>query len=68
MALPEAVITLVEAIHDFAANGLDHELLRIARDGIVSEDERERFNHAVNKLRDITAAAIALASMRIDGH
>lgn len=63
MALPEAVITLVEAIHDFSVNGLDHELLRIARDGIISENEREQFNHAVNELRGITAAAIALASM-----
>lgn len=68
MNLPEAVITLVEAIHDFVANGLDHELLRIARDGVISEDERDRFNHAVSELRDITAAAISLASMpRFDG-
>lgn len=63
MRLPEAVITLVEAIHDFAAGGLDHQLLCIARDGVISEDERERFDYAVEKLQDITAAAIALASM-----
>lgn len=63
MSLPEAVISLVEAIHDFAANGLDHELLRIARDGVISPDERGRFDHAVDELRAITAAAIALASM-----
>lgn len=63
MALPEAVITLVEAIHDFSIDGLDHELLRIARDGMISPDERERFDRAVEKLRCITAAAIALASI-----
>ncbi len=63
MALPEAVITLVEAIHDFAADGLDHELLRIAKDGVISEDERERYDHAADALRSITAAAIALAAM-----
>ena len=63
MALPEAVITLVEAIHDFSAGGMDHELLRIARDGVVSPDERARFDRAVDALRSITAAAIALASI-----
>lgn len=63
MRLPEAVITLVEAIHDFAADGLDHELLRIAKDGVISEDERERYDHAADALRSITAAAIALVSV-----
>ena len=63
MALPEAVITLVEAIHDFSAGGMDHELLRIARDGAISADERERFNRAIKKIRNIIVAALALASM-----
>lgn len=63
MALPEAAITLVEAIHDFSSAGMDHEILRIARDGVISDDEQERFNCAVEQLQNITAAAIALASM-----
>lgn len=63
MALPEAAITLVETIHDFSSAGMDHEILRIARDGVVSEDERERFNRAVEQLQGITAAAIALVSV-----
>lgn len=63
MRLPEAVITLVEAIHDFAAGSFDHQLLCIARDGVISEDEQERFDYAVEKLQDIIAAAIALAAM-----
>lgn len=68
MALPEAALTLIDAVYDFADDRLDRELIDIARDGVISEDERERFNHVIDKIRDITAAAIALASMRIDGH
>lgn len=63
MALPEAVLTLVDAVYSFADDRLDRELIDIARDGVISEDERERFDHVVDKIRNITAAAIALASM-----
>lgn len=68
MALPEAVLTLVDAVYSFADDRLDRELIDIARDGVITEDERERFDHVIDKIRDITAAAIALASMpRISG-
>ena len=60
MALPEAVLTLVDAVYDFADDRLDRELIDIARDGVISEDERERFERVVEKIRAITAAAIAL--------
>lgn len=60
MALPEAVLTLVDAVYDFADDRLDRELIDIARDGVISEDERERFERVVDKIRAITAAAIAL--------
>lgn len=63
MTLPEAVLTLVDAVYDFADDRLDRELIDIARDGVISEDERERFDRVVEKIRVITAAAIALASM-----
>ena len=63
MALPEAVLTLIDAVYAFADDRLDRELIDIARDGVISEEERERFDHVVDKIRDITAAAIALASM-----
>lgn len=63
MALPEAVLTLVDAVYDFADDRLDRELIDIARDGVISEDERERFDRVVDKIRAITAAAIALAAM-----
>lgn len=63
MALPEAVLTLVDAVYAFADDRLDRELIDIARDGMISEDERERFDHVVEKIQAITAAAIALASI-----
>ncbi len=63
MALPEAVLTLVDAVYAFADDRLDRELIDIARDGVISEDERERYDRVIDKIRDITAAAIALASM-----
>ena len=66
MALPEAVLTLIDAVYDFADDRLDRELIDIARDGVISADERERFDHVVEKIRTITAAAIALVSMPRD--
>lgn len=63
MALPEAALTLIDAVYDFADDRLDRELIDIARDGMISEDERERFDRVVEKIQAITAAAIALASM-----
>lgn len=63
MSLPEAVLTLVDAVYDFADDRLDRELIDIARDGVISEDERERFERVVRKIQAITAAAIAVASV-----
>ena len=67
MALPEAVLTLVDAVYDFADDRLDRELIDIARDGVISEDERERFDRVVDKIRAITAAALALVAMGREG-
>ena len=66
MALPEAVLTLVDAVYSFADDRLDRELIDIARDGVISADERERFDRVIDKIRNITAAAIALASIPRD--
>lgn len=68
LTLPEAVLTLIDAVYAFADDRLDRELIDIARDGVITEDERERFDHVVERIRTITAAAIALAAMpRIEG-
>lgn len=67
MALPEAVLTLVDAVYAFADDRMDRELIDIARDGVISEDERERFDRVVEKIRVITAAAIALSAVSRGG-
>mgnify|MGYP002515349009 CR=1 FL=1 len=61
MRLPEAALTLIDAIYDFADDRLDRELIDIARDGVISEDERPRFERVVEKIRTITAAAMAVS-------
>lgn len=63
MTLPEAVLTLIDAVYSFADDRLDRELIDIARDGVISENERERFDRVVDKIKGITAAALALVSM-----
>lgn len=68
LTLPEAALTLIDAVYAFADDRLDRELIDIARDGVITEDERERFDHVVEQIRNITAAAIALAALpRIEG-
>ena len=54
--LPEAVLTLLAKVKDFQGDGLE-ELLRIAADGQVSADERERYGDALRQLRALITAA-----------
>ena len=63
LTLSEAALTLIDAVYTFADSRADRELIDIARDGVISEDERERFDHVVEQIRNITAAAIALAAI-----
>lgn len=63
MTLPQAVLNLVDAVYTFADSRADRELIDIARDGVISEDERERFDHVVEQIQHITAAAIAVISV-----
>lgn len=60
MALPQAVLTLIDAIYDFADDRADRELVSIARDGVVDEAERPQFERIVNKLQIIIGAALAV--------
>lgn len=64
MRLSEAVLTLIDAIYDFADDRLDRELIDIARDGVIDEAERVRFERIVDKLNTITAAAMAVRCAR----
>lgn len=66
MRLPEAVLTLVDAIYDFADDRVDRELIDIARDGVITEDERERFDRMIEKIRTITTAAMAVSCAKTE--
>lgn len=67
MTLPQAVLNLVDAVYAFADSRADRELIDIARDGVITEDERERFDHVVEQIQHITAAAIAVVSVPRSG-
>lgn len=54
--LPEAVLTLLGKVKDFQADGLE-QLLRIAADGRVDEDERESYCVALQQIRELITAA-----------
>lgn len=65
MQLPEAALTLIDAIYDFADDRLDRELIDIARDGVIDAGEQQRFQRIVEKLNTITAAAMALRCAKL---
>ena len=54
--LPEAVLSLLAKVKDFQADGLE-QLLRIAADGQISEDERESYRVALQQIRELITAA-----------
>jgi hypothetical protein len=50
--LPEAVLSLLIQLDDFREDGMK-QLLRIAADGKVSEDEAEAYLRALDQLREL---------------
>lgn len=60
LRLPEAVLQLIDAIYDFADDKQDRELIDIARDGIISEEERPRFERIVEHINRIITAAMSI--------
>ena len=56
--LPQAVITLICRIRDFANRHRADELMDIAADGRIDSDERELFDSIVSELGDIVQAAM----------
>lgn len=57
-ALPTAAIRLINSVLDFADRHRDRQLLRIAEDGIISEDEQPIFDEIVQELDSIIRAAL----------
>mgnify|MGYP000755230776 CR=1 FL=1 len=60
MRLPEAVLTLVHGMYEFYGDHLDRELIDMARDGVISEDEEERFERIMQQIGVAYAAYLSL--------
>jgi len=67
--LSEKALTRIDAVYDFADDMQDRELIDIARDGAISENERERFAHVVERIRAINRrcnrAGVGAAGRRV---
>ena len=57
-SLPTAAITLINRVLDFAERHRDRQLLRIAEDGVIDEQERPDFDAIVQDLDGIVGAAL----------
>ena len=55
-SLPTAAITLINRVLDFAERHRDRQLLRIAEDGIIDEDERPDFSEISANIQGVIAA------------
>lgn len=55
--LPQAAIRLINRVLSFAECHRDRQLLAIAEDGVVSDDERSVYNDILEELQDIIGAA-----------
>ncbi|MEG1778356.1 MAG: helix-turn-helix transcriptional regulator [Angelakisella sp.] len=60
LRLSEAVLALVSLIYDFADDRLDRQLISIASDGVIDEQERPKFDRIADKLDSIIKAAVAV--------
>lgn len=60
LCFSQAVLNLIDTVYKFADSKMDRELIDIARDGIISEEERPRFDHIMEQISNITSAAFAL--------
>ena len=57
-SLPTAAITLINRVLDFADRHRDRQLLRIAEDGVIDEQERPDFDAICRDLDGIVGAAL----------
>ena len=64
--LPEAVLGLLIQIDDFREDGMK-ELMRIAEDGMVSEEEAPVYRHCLKQLTELVRRAYALGYAREEG-
>lgn len=65
-SLPTAVITLINRVFAFADHHRDRQLLAIAEDGVIDEEERPAFEDIVEDLDGIIGAALAVKYPRTE--
>ena len=58
--LPQAVIQLLSELDDLEDKKIIPNLLQIAKDGIIDEDERPQFDSIIKELNDVIEAALAV--------
>ena len=58
--LPAAVLTLVNRVLEFADQCMDRELMIIAEDGVIDEDERPVYDRITESIDGIIEAAMAV--------
>ena len=63
-SLEQATISLIRRVLAFADKHRDRDLMAIAEDGIIDEDERPLFNEILTELEDIRRASIELQISR----
>ena len=68
MPLPQAMVQLLSELDDLEAKHIVPELLKIARDGIIDEEEQPYFDKIVKELDEVVTAALAVKySQRMGG-
>ena len=60
MALPVAVIRIINRVRDFAERHRDMELMQIAEDGVISPEERPLFDEIMADLDEIIRSSMEL--------
>lgn len=67
MELPLAAIRIINRVQAFAEAHRDRQLLCIAEDGTISEEERPLFDEIMSELDELVKAAVELKLSRTGG-
>ena len=67
MELPLAAIRIINRVQAFAEAHRDRQLLCIAEDGMISEEERPLFDEIMSELDELVKAAVELKLSRTGG-
>ena len=67
MELPMAAIRIINRVQAFAEAHRDRQLLCIAEDGTISEEERPLFDEIMSELDELVKAAVELKLSRTGG-